>query len=169
MVSCAVPPTAYSTSRLLGGGGRAASITFSPPGTRVRTQASNFFRRRPSAAPADTSTVSMPNWRKHSVSRNLEDSLRSTRATRAVAFLTERTGASAVPNAFSMTRAGYQYESLLWRGQGQMERPQWTGREYKSVITLVGLVGSRRAKVREGQLFLLRVGIVLVNGSALHF
>src|SRR4029077_7186463 len=97
-------------------------MTCSAPGARLRTQASNFSRRRRSAAPADTTTVSMPNWRKHSVSRYLEDSLRSTRATRAAAFL-EGMGAKAVPKAFSMFRADYRYEGLLWPGVRQMERP----------------------------------------------
>src|ERR1700688_843828 len=109
--------------RLLEGELRAASIMASAPGPRLRTQASNFSWRRRSAELAEVTTVSMPNWRKHSVSKNLEDSLRSTSATRAAAFLVERAGATAVPIVFGIVRGRYQYESLLWRGWGKMERP----------------------------------------------
>src|SRR5258708_32963023 len=131
MVSCAVPPTAYSTSRLLEGEVRAASMTFSAPGTRLRTQASNFSRRRRSTAPNDTITVSMPNWRKHSVSRFLADSFRSTRATRAVAFLPEGASARAVPNAFSMTGADYRRKFIVARlaADGKTLRDRWGGQK----------------------------------------
>src|SRR5580704_8247653 len=98
-------------------------MTASAPGPRWRTQASNFSWRRRSAAPEETSTVSMPNWRKHSVSNAREDSLTSTRATRAATFLVEGVSAGAVPKAFSMSEGRFQYESLLWLGRDEMERP----------------------------------------------
>src|ERR1700693_682088 len=92
--------------RLFEGEVRADSITASAPGARWSTQASNFSRRRRSAALDDPITVSIPNWRKHSVSRNLADSFRSTRAARAVPFLVGA-GAKAVPQAFSMDWGGF--------------------------------------------------------------
>src|SRR5579863_7720608 len=98
-------------------------MTASAPGPRLMAQASNFSCRRRSAALDDTNTVSMPNCRKHSVSRNLEDSLRSTRATRAAAFLVEEGGARAVPKALGMGSGRFQYEGLLWRGEQEMESP----------------------------------------------
>src|SRR5580693_10513897 len=102
---------------------RAASMTASAPEPRPITQASNFSWRRRSDALADTSTVSMPNWRKHSVSRAREDSFRSTRAARAAAFLVGEVNAGAVPKAFCMSGGRFfQYESLLWRSWKEMER-----------------------------------------------
>src|ERR1700677_2974890 len=87
--------------RLLEGEVRAASMSVSAPGARLMTQASNFSWRRRSAEPAEVTTVSMPYWRKHSVSRARDDSFRSTRAARAAPFLTG-VGARAVPKDFSM-------------------------------------------------------------------
>src|SRR6266446_3497476 len=79
-------------------------MTFSAPGPRLITQASNFSWRRRSAEPAEVTTASMPNWRKHSVSKNLEDSLRSTSAARAATFLVEvGVRAGAMPKALSMS------------------------------------------------------------------
>src|ERR1039458_5370741 len=78
-------------------------MTSSAPGPRFRTQASNFSWRRRSAAPEDTNTVSMANWRKHSFSRNLEDSFRSTNAARAATFLAGGVRAGAVPKALSIS------------------------------------------------------------------
>src|SRR5580692_1212995 len=88
--------------RLLEGEVRAASMTISAPVPKGTTQASNFSWRTRSAAPEDRSTVSIPNWRKHSCSRAREESFKSTKATRAAAFLV-RMGAGAVPKAFSMS------------------------------------------------------------------
>src|ERR1700691_3072340 len=89
--------------RLLEGEVRAASISFSAPGARFTTHASNFSWRKRSAEPAEVTTVSIPNWRKHSVSKNRDDSFKSTKAARA-AFLPVGVGARAVPKAFCMMR-----------------------------------------------------------------
>src|ERR1700678_388392 len=107
--------------RLLEGEVRAASMTTSAPEPRRITQASNFSRNRRSAAPDDTITVSMPNWRKHSASSAREVSLRSTRATRAADFLVE-VGAGAVPKAFSMYGDRGSVRTRLWRGGEKMGR-----------------------------------------------
>src|SRR5579862_5109306 len=96
--------------RLLEGELRAASITASEVSTRGSTHASNFSLRMRSAALADTATVSIPNWRKHSLSNEREDSFKSTRAVRAEAFRREVpgkiTGAenAGTAKAFSMSR-----------------------------------------------------------------
>src|ERR1700689_2825932 len=117
--------------RLLEGEVRAASIMASAPGARWSTQASNFSWRRRSAALAETSTVSMPNWRKHSVSRAREDSLRSTRAARAAAFLVGRTGAGAVPKAFSMSGAGLSPKLYCGAAGARWKDPKGQDWEYK--------------------------------------
>src|ERR1035438_7516482 len=110
----------------------------SAPGLRLRTQASNFSCRRRSAALEETKTVSMPNWRKHSVRRYRDDSLRSTRATRAVPFLVEGAGAKAVPKAFSIgIKAELQYESLFSRVVEEMQRTL----RGKAEVTKVSLLG----------------------------
>src|ERR1700733_2111074 len=106
-------------SRPLEGEVRAASITASAPGPRLVTQASNFSWCRRWAAIKDTGMVSIPNCRKHSVSKELEGSSRSTKAARAAAFLVGRTGAGAVPKAFCIRSDDFQYVGLLWRaGRG---------------------------------------------------
>src|SRR5271168_4696390 len=99
--------------RLLEGEVRAASMTVSAPEPRLITQASNFSWRRRSAALDDTSTVSMPNWRKHSVSSAREDSFRSTRAARAAAFLVEEVNAGEVPKAFCMLGASFPVRKFI--------------------------------------------------------
>src|SRR5580704_9822714 len=134
--------------RLFEGEVRAASITASAPGARLSTQASNFSRRRRSAALDDTITVSIPNWRKHSVSRNLADSFRSTRAARAVPFLVGA-GAKAVPKAFSMGLGSISECATLIVARlgvdGKTRKEQ--GSESKGVITRVGLVSGKLAIV----------------------
>src|ERR1700722_15753111 len=72
--------------RLFEGETRADSITFSAPLPRGRTQASNFSLCRRSAAFEVTTTVSMPNWRKHSASSARDESGRLTKAVRAAVF-----------------------------------------------------------------------------------
>src|SRR5580704_8091113 len=99
--------------RLLEGEVRAASMTAAVPVARLMTDASNFSWRRRSAALEDTSTVSMPNWRKHSVRRAREDSFRSTRAARADAFLVEEVNAGAVPKAFCMSGASFPVRKFI--------------------------------------------------------
>src|SRR5580704_3195889 len=125
--------------RLLEGDVRAASMTASASGPRRMTHASNFSWRRRSAALAETSTVSMPNWRKHSVSSAREDSLRSTRAARAAAFLMGMR-AGAVPKAFSMSGDRFPVRKFIvacpgkdgktLRGRAGVQKshyPSWTG------------------------------------------
>src|SRR5580700_1811136 len=132
--------------RLLEGEVRAASMKASAPGRRLSTQASNFSWRRRSTEPAEVTTLSMPNWRKHSVSRAREDSFRSTRAARAAAFLAGDVGAKAVPKAFSMSRAGSSTKPIVARlgRDGKTLRGRF-GR-YKRAITLVELAGAKPAK-----------------------
>src|ERR1700733_3989840 len=72
--------------RLFEGETRADSITFSAPLPSGKTQASNFSLCKRSAALEVTTTVSMPNWRKHSASRAREESDRFTKAVRAAVF-----------------------------------------------------------------------------------
>src|SRR5947209_17585273 len=88
--------------RLLEGDFRAESMTASAPLARGRTQASNFSLARRSAALEDMTTVSIPNWRKQSASRDRAESFRSTSATRAETFLLTGGGGRTDDNDFSM-------------------------------------------------------------------
>src|ERR1700693_5150670 len=117
-------------------------MTASAPGARLSTQASNFSWRRRSAALEDTSTVSMPNWRKHSLRRNLEDSLRSTRAARAPTFLRAGVRGGAVPKLLSMSARPVSSTKVILAcpgGDGKTLKGQ--AGEYKRVSARVGLLG----------------------------
>src|SRR5581483_5376459 len=121
--------------RLLEGDVRAASMTSSAPGARCKTQASNFSDFRRSAIPPVMTTVSIPNWRKHSDKTVLAFSLRSTRAARAATFLEGGRGASTEPRALSMGGA----VSALKLYSGPLP-PAWQRcrsaiTEYRSTIT----------------------------------
>ena len=119
---------------------RAASMTFSAPGPRLITQASNFSCRRRSADPAEVTTASMPNCRKHSVSRNREDSFRSTSAARAATFLVEEGGAraGAVPKALCMSPGpGSTTKVYCGAPRGRWKDPKGQGRGTK--VSLPGL------------------------------
>src|SRR6266404_4489126 len=66
------------------------------------TQASNFSEARRSAFSEVIATVSIPNWRKHSDSRFLDVSCRSTNAARAENFLEGNMGEREFPKAVSV-------------------------------------------------------------------
>src|SRR5579863_8132981 len=66
------------------------------------TQASNFSVASRSAFSADMGTVSMPNWRKHSVSKPRDDSCKSTSAARAENFFEGDKGTREFPKSFSV-------------------------------------------------------------------
>src|ERR1039458_2291871 len=122
-------------------------MTSSAPGPRFRTQASNFSWRRRSAAPEDTNTVSMANWRKHSFSRNLEDSFRSTNAARAATFLAGGVRAGAVPKALSISARLVSSMKVIVACRGDDGKtPKGQADRYKSSITWVGLVGGKRGE-----------------------
>src|SRR5258708_2735212 len=115
-------------------------MTFSAPGPRLITQASNFSCRRRSADPAEVTTASMPNCRKHSVSRNREDSFRSTRAARAATFLVEEGGAraGAVPKALCMSPGPGSTTKVYCGGpRARWKEPRGQGRGTK--VSLPGL------------------------------
>src|SRR5580698_3198308 len=100
-------------------------MTASAPGASFTTQASNFSLRRRSADAPEVTAASIPNWRKHSVSRYRDDSLRSTRATRAAVFLVARAGAKAVPVAFGMWFGEVRNtKTILARAEGGAKTPK---------------------------------------------
>src|SRR6266513_3860291 len=77
--------------------------------TRI-TQASNFSVPRRWALSEVMETLSMPNWRKHSESKFLDDSCRSTSAARAENFLAEEVrGTREFPNGFSVHNGAASY------------------------------------------------------------
>src|SRR6266700_7057604 len=92
------------------------------PPTRI-TQASNFSLARRSAFSEVIGTLSMPNCRKHSVSRLREDSCKSTSAARAENFREGGTVAKEFPKAFSVVRVvlvGHSCPTplvLMWGGR----------------------------------------------------
>src|SRR5437762_3410975 len=73
------------------------------------TQASNFSLAKRRAFSVVMEMLSMPNWRKHSVSRLREDSCKSTSAARAENFREGGTGTKEFPKAFSVIR-------VMWAG-----------------------------------------------------
>src|SRR5580704_11653570 len=83
--------------RVLEGDVRADSIAASASGPNFNTHASNFSFFRRSGTLLVITTVSTPNCRKQSVRIILAGSFRSTKATRADAFLGGGMGARAVP------------------------------------------------------------------------
>src|SRR5579863_9036994 len=102
------------THRLFDGELRAASITASAPSPRFNTQASNFSRRKRSAAFDDIATDSMPYCRKHSTSSARADSFTSTSAVRAAAFRTRGAGGRTEAKVFSMSRGmTHNYKFIL--------------------------------------------------------
>src|SRR5437588_9899379 len=115
------------------------------------THASNFSCFSRSAEPAEVTTVSIPNWRKHSVSRYRDDSLRSTNAARAATFFVVAVCASAgaVPKALSMCEGPVCSTKVycgLPRSRWKDPKGQFGG--YKSVITRDGLVCKSLRKSR---------------------
>src|SRR2546425_8044501 len=85
--------------------------------TRI-TQASNFSVESRLALSAVIDTLSMPNCRKHSVRRFLDDSCRSTSAARAENFLEEDKDTREFPKAVSVrctVWVGYSCPTLLCR------------------------------------------------------
>src|SRR5438045_843456 len=73
------------------------------PPTRI-THASNFSLASRSDFSADMGMVSMPNWRKHSVSRLRDDSGKSTSAARAENFFEGDRDIREFPKSFSVGR-----------------------------------------------------------------
>src|SRR4051812_16064052 len=96
------------------------------------THASNFSLARRLALSEVIGTVSMPNCRKQSESRFLEDSFRSTSAARAENFLEGDRGKSVFPKAFSLSTTA---ETLFWRGNPARATAHWDNPGYKSAIT----------------------------------
>src|SRR6266567_7523532 len=123
------------------------------------TQASNFSVAKRWALSEVMETLSMPNWRKHSESRVLDDSCRSTSAARAENFLAEEVrGTREFPNGFSVrdrvwggrrrppifTMTPWQSsgafssrsaKTLFWRGKPATATTNKDNAGYKGVIT----------------------------------
>src|ERR1700691_3563947 len=137
IASCTLPPSPYSTMRLLEGEVRTDSMTVSAPGARLSTQAANFSRFRRSGASALITTASMPNCLKHSDNRILPDSLISTRATRAEAFLEGRTDEATVSNDLSIAM-GICVLSLYYSGLPQTSSPRIGRTVIKGQSALLG-------------------------------
>src|ERR1700746_652208 len=93
------------TQRLLEREPRVASNTVSESVQLAKgsTQASNFSRRRRSAASEITGTGSIPNWRKHSARSMWVESLKPTNAARAAVLRTMGEGETVVAKALSMS------------------------------------------------------------------
>src|SRR5215467_6661141 len=83
--------------------------------TRI-TQASNFSEDSRLALSEVMQTLSMPNWRKHSESKFLEDSCRSTSAARAENFLPGARGTREFPNGFSVLATDFYLQALGFAG-----------------------------------------------------
>src|SRR5690242_5010413 len=130
------------TMRLLEGELRADSSTGCTSELRRRTQASNFSLRRRWAALGPMMTVSMLNWRKQSTRVTRAESLRSTRAIRAAAFLPVTRGAMELARDFSIILWGKYMNDSGAEGVGWQSFRSPMDR-YKGVITYVA---SRRGK-----------------------
>src|ERR1700757_871393 len=92
--------------RLFEGEVLAACMVFSADEPSFRTHASNFSRCKRCAASPLITTVATPNCRKQSMRIVWEVSLRSTRATRAAAFLAGGIGARMELKLVSIVGAG---------------------------------------------------------------
>src|SRR5579864_3803747 len=128
------------TQRLLEGDLRAASITASAPLARGRTHASNFSLCRRSAALDDMTTVSIPNWRKHSASRVREESFRSTRAVRAVDFRVTGGGGRTYADVFTMVGDNRILKVHSGAASGRLKEHKGPTGQYQSVITFDALM-----------------------------
>src|SRR6267143_6892383 len=109
------------TRRLLDAELRARSIMWPTDSSRGNTQASNFCRCSRSESASVTDTVSIPNWRKHSVSMLEEAAGRLNRAARALTFrricAAAGVGERDVPDKFVMSARGM--DSLKPHSDGQ--------------------------------------------------
>src|SRR5215469_6964808 len=127
--------------RLLEGEVRMASMTASAPGPSRITQASNFSFCRRCAESAGICTASIPNCLKQSARIAFVESLRSTKAMRAAAFLVWGMGAKAVPKAVCIFGAEPQLQSHFGLTRCVCKGSGGPILGYKSVITMDGLTG----------------------------
>src|SRR5260370_39370353 len=101
--------------RRLDGACRAVSRAGAPWAPSRLAQASNFSVESRLALSAVIDTLSMPNCLKHSVSKLLDCSCRSTSAARAENFLEEDKGTREFPKAFSVLDQLWGSDTLVRR------------------------------------------------------
>ena len=88
------------------------------------THASNFSEASRPALSEVIGMLSMPNWRKHSESRFLEDSCRSTNAARAENFLLGAKGTREFPKGSPFLRQRDQLRILIGSERRDLSREQ---------------------------------------------
>src|SRR5258708_76815 len=136
--------------RLLERDARADSSTGSAWVPMRITQASNFSEASRAALSEVIDTVSIPNWRKHSDSRFLDVSCRSTNAARAENFLEGNMGEREFPKAVSV----YLYASKPYSGAGNRSSQQCRRTIRSTKVPLPEVTRSMRGVMNEEEIWL---------------